>query len=65
MDNYSSLEIMLKSDLKWCLKHKDDIDDDGQRFNQGYCNGRINLIKDLISEIEVLRMKDEINHENR
>lgn len=67
MDNYNTIEAILKSDLKWCLKHKNDQtgDKDDIQFNHGYCAGRISLIKDLLSEIEVLRMQEEIEHENR
>lgn len=65
MVEYDTIVRFLKSDLRWCLKHQDDKDQEepDNKFNSGYCRGRIELIKDLIAEIEVLRMKEEINNE--
>jgi len=64
MDGIEQIRSLLESDLRWCLIHKDDLDDDGDKFNRGYCSGRIGLIKDLLSELTVIKMQEEINHES-
>lgn len=67
MEEYREIVRILESDLRWCLEHKDDKngDENDRYFNRGYCGGRINLIKDLLSEIKVLQMQEELNNENR